>query len=111
MTLKKVNHIIRFIATTIHELLGHGTGKLLVETSPGIYNFDVEHPPINSLTNKPVELWYRTGKTWTSVFGKLAGTVEECRQMLVSYYLGTRKDMLAMYGYDEDSEIKAEGRK
>lgn len=108
---KKVNHIIRYVATSIHELLGHGTGKLLAEISPGVYNFDREHVPINSLTCKPVESWYRPGQTWTSVFEKLAGTVEECRAMLISYYLGQDKDMLSMYGYDEDSDIKASDRK
>jgi dipeptidyl-peptidase III len=107
---KKINHVVRFIVTSIHELLGHGTGKLLAETSPGVYNFDLEHRPINSLTGKPVESWYRPGQTWTSVFEKLAGTVEEFRAMLISYYLGTRKDMLSMYGYHEESEIKAEDR-
>lgn len=107
---KKVNHIIRFIATSIHELLGHGTGKLLAESSPGTYNFDPECPPINSLTGKPVESWYRLGQTWTSVFEKLAGTVEECRAMLISYYLGEEKDMLSLYGYDQDSDIKADDR-
>ena len=34
--------ITRFIVTSIHELLGHGTGKLLAETSPGVFNFDYE---------------------------------------------------------------------
>ncbi|PLB54821.1 dipeptidyl peptidase III [Aspergillus steynii IBT 23096] len=94
---KAVNHIIRFIATSIHELLGHGTGKLLAETSPGVYNFDRASPPTNSLTGKP-----------TSVFEKLAGTVEECRVMLVSYYLSEDRDVLSMYGYDEHSDIKAD---
>ena len=107
---KQVNHIIRFIATSIHELLGYGTGKLLAESSPGVYNFDSEHPPINSLTGKPVESWYRLGQTWTSVFEKLAGTVEECRAMLISYYLGEGKYMLSLYGCDEDSGIKVDDR-
>ena len=108
---RKINHVLRFITTSIHELYGHGTGKLLAETSPGVYNFDPEHPPINSLTGEPVKTWYRPNQTWTSVFGKLAGTVEECRAMLISYYLGDRKDMLLMYGYDEDSDIKTDDRK
>jgi dipeptidyl-peptidase-3 len=105
---RKVYHILRFITTSIHELLGHGTGKLLAETSPGVFNFDSDKVPISTLTNKPVQSWYKPGQTWTSVFEKLAGTVEECRAMLISYYLAESKDMLQMYGYDDTTEITAD---
>jgi hypothetical protein len=30
--------------------------------------------------------------------------------MLISYYLGERKDMLSLFGYDQSSDIKAEDR-
>ncbi|KAF2964127.1 hypothetical protein GQX73_g9456 [Xylaria multiplex] len=107
---RKVYHILRFITTSIHELLGHGTGKLLAETSPGVFNFDSETVPINTLTGKPIQSWYKPGQTWTSVFEKLAGTVEECRAMLISYYLAESKDMLRMYGYDDNTDITANER-
>ncbi|KAJ2971703.1 hypothetical protein NUW58_g9342 [Xylaria curta] len=105
---RKVYHVLRFITTSIHELLGHGTGKLLAETSRGVFNFDSDKIPINTLTGKPVQSWYKPGQTWTSVFEKLAGTVEECRAMLISYYLAESKDMLRMYGYDDDTDISAD---
>lgn len=105
---RELYHITRFIVTSIHELLGHGTGKLLAETSPGVFNFDSKDVPINSLTGKPVQSWYKPGQTWTSVFQKLAGTVEECRAMLISYYLGEAKDMLFTYGYDDNTSITAD---
>lgn len=54
-----------------HELLGHGCGKLLQETSPGVYNFDIKTPPANPITGKPVAKWYRPGETWGTVFGGL----------------------------------------
>lgn len=60
----------------LHELTGHGCGKLLQETSPGVFNFDKENPPISPLTNKPITTWYKTGQTWGSVFGSLAGAYE-----------------------------------
>ncbi|KAI0533760.1 dipeptidyl peptidase III [Xylaria digitata] len=104
---RKVYHVLRFITTSIHELLGHGTGKLLAETSPSVFNFDSDKVPINTLTGSPVQSWYKPGQTWTSVFEKLAGTVEECRAMLISYYLAESKDMLRMYGYDDNTEITA----
>ncbi|PLB51597.1 hypothetical protein P170DRAFT_443778 [Aspergillus steynii IBT 23096] len=91
---KRTSHIVRFLTTAIHELLGHGTGKLLSETEPGVYNFDKQNPPISPLTGKAITSHYRPGQTWTSVFGKLAGTVEEYRAILISEYLMDNKELL-----------------
>ena len=82
----------------IHELLGHGTGKLLSETSPGIYNFDKQNPPISPLSGEIVTLHYFYCQAWGSVFGKLAGTVEECRAILMSEYFMDNKDLLGIFG-------------
>lgn len=41
----------------LHELLGHGCGKLLQETEPGVYNFDVKNPPVSPVDNKPISTW------------------------------------------------------
>lgn len=62
----------------LHELTGHGCGKLLQETAPGEFNFDPKNPPISPLTNSPVTTWYKPGQTWGSVFGGLAGAYEVC---------------------------------
>ncbi|KAI9780925.1 MAG: hypothetical protein M1816_002617 [Peltula sp. TS41687] len=80
------NHIIRFIVTAIHELLGHGTGKLLTETASGMYNFDRENLPTNPLTGKAIETW----------------------AMLVSYYLADNKEMLSIFGYNDTSTTTAD---
>ncbi|KAF7866787.1 hypothetical protein EAF04_005629 [Stromatinia cepivora] len=96
-------HRVRFVATAIHELIGHGTGKLLAETVPGKFNFDHKNPPISPVTGKPIYTWFKPGETWNSVFGKLAPTVEECRAFLVSDYLADNKDILALFGYNQDS--------
>ena len=56
--------------------LGHGCGKLLQETSPGVFNFDSANPPISPLTGKPITTWYKPGQTWGSVFGGVAGAYE-----------------------------------
>ena len=58
----------------LHELLGHGCGKLFAETAPGIFNFDHDNPPINPLTGKPITSWYKPGETWGSVFGATASS-------------------------------------
>jgi hypothetical protein len=44
------------------------------------------------------------------VFQKLAGTVEEYWAMLVSYFLDEGKDMLSMYGYNDNTDITADDR-
>lgn len=49
------------ITTAVHELLGHGSGKLLSDISPGKYNFDKENPSINPITGDSVSTWYRLG--------------------------------------------------
>ncbi|KAF2850392.1 peptidase M49, dipeptidyl-peptidase III [Plenodomus tracheiphilus IPT5] len=102
---RKNLHVIRFVATVIHELLGHGTGKLLSETEPGKYNFDNTKPPISPLTGEPVTSWYLPGQTWTSVFEDIATSVEECRAILMSAYLIDNKDLLEVFGYNDHSEL------
>ncbi|KAL7919267.1 peptidase family M49 domain-containing protein [Trichoderma austrokoningii] len=105
---KDTTHIVRFLTTAIHELIGHGTGKLLSETSPGTYNFDQQNPPISPLSGEAVTSHYLPGQTWGSVFGKLAGTVEECRAILMSEYLMDNKELLSIFGYTGSSSITAD---
>lgn len=88
----------------LHELLGHGCGKLLQETSPGHFNFDASHPPTNPLTEKPVEKWYKPGQTWGSVFGALAGPYEECRAECVAMALCCDFDILRIFGFDNKGD-------
>jgi len=90
------DHIVRFIGTAVHELIGHGTGKLLSETAPGKFNFDHTNPPVNPVTGRVVDTWYKPGETWNSVFGKLAPSVEECRAFLMSAYLAQHGRLRSM---------------
>lgn len=84
----------------IHELLGHGTGKLLSENSDGSFNFDKSSPPISPITGKPVTTYYKKGQTWGSVFGALAGSYEECRAECVAMYLSTDFGLLSIFGHE-----------
>lgn len=84
----------------IHELLGHGTGKLLQETSPGSFNFDKSSPPTSPVTEKPVSKWYGPGQTWSSVFGALSSSYEECRAEAVAMYLACDFEILEIFGLD-----------
>ncbi|KAI1082862.1 peptidase family M49 [Whalleya microplaca] len=87
----------------LHELTGHGCGKLLQETSSGVFNFDKTNPPLSPLTGKPVTTWYKPGQTWGSVFGSLAGSYEECRAELVAMYLSCEFPVLKIFGFGDGS--------
>ncbi|KAI4236696.1 MAG: hypothetical protein LQ349_002382 [Xanthoria aureola] len=82
-----------YIWVVLHELLGHGTGRMMTEEH-GKFSFDGS--------------WYRQGQTWTGVFGDLATTVDECRAELVGAYLMDNLELLALFGYTSHSEIKAQ---
>jgi hypothetical protein len=76
----------------LHELLGHGCGKILQETSPGVYNFDHKNPPISPITQKPITSYYKPGETWGSVFGGMGPSYEECRAESVAMSLVSTSD-------------------
>lgn len=85
----------------LHELLGHGTGKLLQETSSGKFNFDKDsHPEIKS--------YYKSTETWGSLFGNTAGSYEECRAELVALFLILKKpvEVLNIFGITDENDQK-----
>lgn len=85
----------------LHELLGHGCGKLLQETEPGVYNFDFENKPISPLTGQPITSWYKPGQTWGSTFGTFAASYEECRAECVAMALSCEFPILALFGFGD----------
>ncbi|KAI2623210.1 dipeptidyl peptidase III [Hypoxylon sp. NC1633] len=91
----------------LHELLGHGTGKMMVEESANKFNFDPANPPISPLDKTPIRTWYKLGQTWTGQFGDLATTVDECRAELVGAYLMDDVELLALFGFTNESDIRA----
>lgn len=70
----------------------------------------MENPPISPLNGEPTTSHYRHGQTWGSVSGKLAGTVEECRAILMSEYFMNNKYLLGIFGYIENTDITTEDR-
>lgn len=92
----------------LHELLGHGTGRMMVQKGEGQFNFDIENPPVNPLSGKPIASWYKPGQTWTGQFADLATTVDECRAELVGAYLMDEKELLGLLGFTDTSDIRAE---
>jgi dipeptidyl-peptidase-3 len=87
----------------LHELLGHGCGKLLQETAPGEYNFDINYIPVSPLTGSPITSWYKPGQTWGSVFGTIAASYEECRAECVAMALSCEFPILALFGFGDGS--------
>lgn len=93
----------------LHELLGHGCGKLLQETEPGKYNFDVDNPPVSPITGKKITTWYKPGETWGSVFGGMGPSYEECRAECVAMVLSCDFGILKIFGFgDGEIDINSE---
>ena len=104
----KCRHRVQYVSVAIHELLGHGAGKLLCEDDQGVCNFSKSTPPMNPVTGRAVDSWYGPKQTWTTVFEDIATAVEECRADLVAAYLMDTPDLLSLFGYSATSEISAE---
>jgi dipeptidyl-peptidase III len=96
-----------YLWVVLHELLGHGTGKMMCQLSEKEFNFNVKSPPLDPLSGNPISSWYLPGQTWTGQFADLATTVGECRAELVGAYLMNDADLLALFGSNESSTITA----
>ena len=93
----------------IHELLGHGTGKLLQETSPSVYNFDHKNPPLSPITKKPISTYYKPSETYSTVFGPTASSYEECRAECVAMALSCDFSLLKIFGFG-DGAVDMDGK-
>lgn len=74
------------LIVALHELLGHGTGKLFTKNiETGELNFanDTKNP----FTGEPINTFYLSNETWSQKFGKLHSGYEECRADTVALHL------------------------
>jgi dipeptidyl-peptidase-3 len=90
------------ISTAIHELLGHGSGLLLAETEPGLFNFDHANPPVSPLDGKPISSWYKVGQTFSSVFGRISGAYSECHAECTALFLADNTEIMRLFGCSEE---------
>ncbi|CAN7936879.1 unnamed protein product [Ixodes hexagonus] len=89
----------------LHELLGHGSGKLFVQRKDGSFNFDRDSVVLPSTRFCPnpepkVTSWYKDNETYDSVFGPLGSSYEECRAECVGLHLCTNEDVLRLFGFE-----------
>lgn len=86
----------------LHELLGHGSGKLFIKNADGSYNFDQESV-VNPETKEKITDCYNENETWDSKFSVISSSYEECRAECVGIYLCLSTDALRIFGYTDDS--------
>ena len=79
------------VQVALHELLGHGSGKLF-------YAGNHDAALIDPLTGKPVTC-YAAGTTYDGMFGPLASSYEECKAECVGVYLCPNRDVLKIFGH------------
>ncbi|XP_055346601.1 dipeptidyl peptidase 3-like [Paramacrobiotus metropolitanus] len=90
------------IIVGLHELLGHGSGKLFMEFPNGTFNANasvIGHMQIGDFGS--INNWYKPGQTYESVFGKLASTMEECRAESVAVHLSLFPDVLSIWNINQ----------
>jgi dipeptidyl-peptidase-3 len=103
--LQHIDHAVEF-KVCLHELFGHGSGKLLNEN-----NIDTNKPPKHPLTGKPITTWYASNQRTSDVFGDMFMALEECRAEVIAAYLALNEDIMATMGYTTNSRVTSDDRK
>eukprot|EP00127_Corallochytrium_limacisporum_P000695 Clim_evm14s23 gene=Clim_evmTU14s23 len=78
----------------LHELLGHGSGRLVFEED--LADKDIVHP----LTQGKLTQAYKKNESFDAKFSSVASTWEECRAECVGIYLSCIRDILKIFGHE-----------
>lgn len=90
----------------IHELLGHGSGKLYHSDTDDAKEL-VASGFLNPVTQEPITgPFYSRGSTWDSTFGSIASSYEECRAESCGIYLCLNKTVLEVFGHTSEQVLK-----
>jgi dipeptidyl-peptidase-3 len=90
----------------LHELIGHGSGKLFFEDENGKLNYDPE-TTLELLSEAKVKSHYKHGETWNEKFGKISCSYEECRADVCGIFLGFEPKAYEIFGFSEDNIVNA----
>ena len=95
------------ILTSIKQLLGYGSGKLLRvikdENNKEISNFN--HDLINPITGEKIDKYYLNNETFEEKFGSYASVLDEFRSLLIGLYFSENKDIQELF-YVNKSDFK-----
>jgi len=91
------------IQVGLHELLGHGSGKLFFRTGSDATNYPKD--VLNPLTGNPVTSCYGPGETYDSKFTTIGSSYEECRAECAGLHLCLVPGVTQIFGHSgEEAE-------
>lgn len=90
------------IHTACHELLGHGSGKLLRKLPDGKFNFNYGQMK-DPFTNKTLESYYDINDTFESKFTDICRSYEECRADLNGLFFGKMEKVAKIFGVEKEN--------
>lgn len=91
------------LIVALHELLGHGTGKLFTKdekTGEINYSTDVKNP----FDGSDINTCYLSSESWGQKFGKLSSGYEECRADSVALHLVHTQEPFEIFLKGRESE-------
>ena len=96
---------VYLLHVALHELMGHGVGKLFFKREDGSYNFprDTFKNPLN---DELVSTYYGPGETWNSKFGAVSASYEECRADINALWLGNYAQCQTLFDFDPEKDRK-----